>query len=424
MRPPPMITIRSATTCTSPEQVRGQQHRPAAIGEVAQEPRASSACPRGPGRWPARRGSGPPGRRGARARGPAAGASPASIGARACARPRGRARRARAGRRRGARARRFVWADTASTSRPRRPGCCAEASSRTPTRRAPGVGQVGIGAARARSARPASGRDRPQRTRSVRRLAGAVGTEEAGHRAGPRKRKARRPAGRCARRSVWSALRSRSMPGGSGSRATLRHVRRSMDASTLVGGPRPASCVRLGSMSTAHGALEELRDVIGVLREGPPRPSRRSRRWPRSPPSSTSPGAGMRVRCTLDLTAHPALPAAVGRAAYRIARRGPDQRAQACTGRRGPGHDLGRGEHRARGRGRQPPRRRRGGARAARAPRRGHRPRRAGRARRARGRRARATVPTRRATSSCARPSHGRHDSASWLADRDRRLRM
>ena len=37
--------------------------------------------------------------------------------------------------------------------------------------------------------------------------------------------------------------------------------------------------------SSAHAALEELRDVIGVLREGTPGsgPSRRNPRWPRSP---------------------------------------------------------------------------------------------------------------------------------------------
>ena len=37
--------------------------------------------------------------------------------------------------------------------------------------------------------------------------------------------------------------------------------------------------------ASAHAALEELRDVIGVLREGDrgPAPSRRSRRWPSSP---------------------------------------------------------------------------------------------------------------------------------------------
>jgi hypothetical protein len=34
----------------------------------------------------------------------------------------------------------IVWAETASASRPRRPACCAEASSRIPTRR-PGFGR-------------------------------------------------------------------------------------------------------------------------------------------------------------------------------------------------------------------------------------------------------------------------------------------
>ena len=111
---------------------RGRRSRAAA--------RASSASPRGPGRWPARRGSGPRGRRAARARARGAGACPASTGARACAPPSDRARRARAGRRRAARRTPMVCAETASVSRPRRPGCCAEASSRTPTRR-PGLGR-------------------------------------------------------------------------------------------------------------------------------------------------------------------------------------------------------------------------------------------------------------------------------------------
>ncbi|MEZ5179856.1 MAG: histidine kinase dimerization/phosphoacceptor domain-containing protein [Acidimicrobiales bacterium] len=44
--------------------------------------------------------------------------------------------------------------------------------------------------------------------------------------------------------------------------------------------------------STAHQALEELRDVIGVLREEPGRGRRRpcrSRRWPTSPPGGGDP---------------------------------------------------------------------------------------------------------------------------------------
>ena len=73
------------------------------------------------------------------------------------------------------------------------------------------------------------------------------------------------------------------MPGGSGSRATLRHGRRSMDASTLVGGPRPASCVRLGSMSTAvheHVALPRWQRMLlpGELRDGA-RGRRSARDW-------------------------------------------------------------------------------------------------------------------------------------------------
>ena len=66
--------------------------------------------------------------------------------------------------------------------------------------------------------------------------------------------------------------------------------------------------------------------MIGVLREGAPRsgrPSRRSRRSPRSPPSSRSrAGRGCALRCTIDVPGDAALPAALGRAAYRIVQEG------------------------------------------------------------------------------------------------------
>ena len=60
------------------QQVRGQQHRAAAVGVARGAGRASSGCRPGRGRWPARRGSAPPGRRSARSRCRAAGACRAS----------------------------------------------------------------------------------------------------------------------------------------------------------------------------------------------------------------------------------------------------------------------------------------------------------------------------------------------------------
>ena len=76
--------------------------------------------------------------------------------------------------------------------------------------------------------------------------------------------------------------------------------------------------------ASAHAALEELRDVIGVLREGPPA----SAPEPPQPTLSDIPalveecqGAGMRVRCQLGVP-DAALPATLGRAAYRIVQEG------------------------------------------------------------------------------------------------------
>jgi signal transduction histidine kinase len=75
----------------------------------------------------------------------------------------------------------------------------------------------------------------------------------------------------------------------------------------------------------AHAALEELRDVIGVLREGPPAGAPE----PPQPTLADVPalveecqGAGMRVRCQLAVPADAPLPAALGRAAYRIVQEG------------------------------------------------------------------------------------------------------
>jgi signal transduction histidine kinase len=79
--------------------------------------------------------------------------------------------------------------------------------------------------------------------------------------------------------------------------------------------------------SSAHAALEELRDVIGVLREGGSAPGGAP-----EPPQPTlaeipalveeSRQAGMRVRCHIDVPADAAPPTALGRAAYRIVQEG------------------------------------------------------------------------------------------------------
>src|SRR6185437_10717857 len=76
--------------------------------------------------------------------------------------------------------------------------------------------------------------------------------------------------------------------------------------------------------ASAHAALEDLRDVIGVLREGPTAGAPE----PPQPTLADIPalveecqGAGMRVRCRLAVP-DAALPAALGRAAYRIVQEG------------------------------------------------------------------------------------------------------
>ena len=77
--------------------------------------------------------------------------------------------------------------------------------------------------------------------------------------------------------------------------------------------------------ASAHAALEELRDVIGVLRDGAPA----SAPEPPQPTLADIPalveecqGAGMRVRCRVDVPTDAAPPAALGRAAYRIVQEG------------------------------------------------------------------------------------------------------
>ena len=117
--------------------------------------RASSGCPPGPGRWRARRGSAPRGRRAARARARAAGACRASTGARACGRRscrgrRGRAARPRArrhahhlrrdGERLAAAAARMLGRGVEQHADPRGPGCRARGSGRSSTAELPASG--------------------------------------------------------------------------------------------------------------------------------------------------------------------------------------------------------------------------------------------------------------------------------------------
>ena len=97
--------------------------------------------------------------------------------------------------------------------------------------------------------------------------------------------------------------------------------------------------------ATAHAALEELRQVIGVLRDGdeggapePPQPT--LARIPELVEESRA--AGMRVRCTIDVAAPDS---GAGRArADGVPRRagGADERPQARAGRRGRRDDRGR----------------------------------------------------------------------------------
>jgi signal transduction histidine kinase len=77
--------------------------------------------------------------------------------------------------------------------------------------------------------------------------------------------------------------------------------------------------------ASAHAALEELRNVIGVLREGTPG----STPEPPQPTLAEIPAlveesrlAGMRVRWHIDVPGDALLPAALGRAAYRIVQEG------------------------------------------------------------------------------------------------------
>jgi signal transduction histidine kinase len=77
--------------------------------------------------------------------------------------------------------------------------------------------------------------------------------------------------------------------------------------------------------ASAHAALEELRDVIGVLREGTPGAAPE----PPQPTLAEIPAlveesrlAGMRVRWHIDVPGDAVLPAPLGRAAYRIVQEG------------------------------------------------------------------------------------------------------
>jgi signal transduction histidine kinase len=77
--------------------------------------------------------------------------------------------------------------------------------------------------------------------------------------------------------------------------------------------------------ASAHAALEELRDVIGVLREGSPG----SAPEPPQPTLAEIPAlieesrlAGMRVRWHIDVPGDAVLPSTLGRAAYRIVQEG------------------------------------------------------------------------------------------------------
>jgi len=77
--------------------------------------------------------------------------------------------------------------------------------------------------------------------------------------------------------------------------------------------------------ASAHAALEELRDVIGVLRDG----ARDSAPEPPQPTLAEIPvlidesrAAGMRVGCRIDAPEAEVLPAALGRTAYRVVQEG------------------------------------------------------------------------------------------------------
>ena len=118
--------------------------------------------------------------------------------------------------------------------------------------------------------------------------------------------------------------------------------------------------------ATAHAALEDLRGVIGVLRDGeggdgpePPQPTLAD--IPALVEESRA--AGMKVECSLDRAARPG----AGRARpHRLPGRagGADERAQARAGRGGRGPRRAGRRRRARGPGDQPAAARRGGRRA------------------------------------------------------------
>ena len=171
--------------------------------------------------------------------------------------------------------------------------------------------------------------------------------------------------------------------------------------------------------ATAHAALEELRQVIGVLRDGA------EERAPEPPQPTLADipalveecrAAGMRVRCRLDVPDAATAPAALGRTAYRIVQEGLTN-ARKHAPAAAVDVTIAAGEQLVV---EVVSRRPVGVAVAAEPlPGRGQRAGRAGRARRAGRRRAARTGPTRPATSSCARRSRGRLMIRVLLVDDD-----
>ena len=142
--------------------------------------------------------------------------------------------------------------------------------------------------------------------------------------------------------------------------------------------------------ATAHAALEDLRGVIGVLRDGeggdgpePPQPTLAD--IPALVEESRA--AGMKVECSIGEPPGP-VPDALGRTAYRVVQEGLTNARKHAPAAAVAVHVGPDGRGRARGPGDQPAPARRGGGRAARGARHRQRADRARRARRARRRRA------------------------------------
>ena len=161
------------------QQVRGQQHGPAAVGEVAQQ-RAHPAHALGVEPVGGLVEDQHLGVAEQRVREPEPLAHAERVLAHPlAARPSGRARRAPSSSSARFSGTPISRAESASVSRPRRPGCCAEASSRMPTRR-PGLGSVPVGAAEHGGA-AGVGLGEPAQHAQRGGLAGAVGAEEPRH---------------------------------------------------------------------------------------------------------------------------------------------------------------------------------------------------------------------------------------------------